>query len=314
MSRQVPLKAMRYKWVNAVQRVGILVASHKEGIEEALKRLVETLERWGINVQLPPEAANLMGRSPSISTDSTDLTVSTPSLQLTDADLLIALGGDGCVLSAARLAAPCGVPVLGVRLGGFGFLTEAELENAEQAIAKVRSGDFWLDERTMLQAHLHRNQTLLWSAIGLNDAVILKSPLSPLPYWEIYVSDELLARYPADGITIATPTGSTAYTLSAGGPILAPDVQALLLVPMYAHTLTLRPLVLPSQATVKVRLLPQRRPVEGEITVDGQIGHPVQPGDWLTVGFAPHKVKIVRFAGSSFFERLRFKLRWGERQ
>lgn len=283
--------------------VSILVAQHKAGVDEALKHLVSLLKSWGVEVRLSKEAAQLLGQT-DFATDE----------QLSETDLLIALGGDGCVLSAARLAAPRGTPVLGIRLGGFGFLAEAELDNAEQALTKVQAGDFWLDERTMLHAQLHRHKALLWSVMGLNDAVILKSPLSPLPYWEVYVSDELLARYPADGITIATPTGSTAYTLSAGGPILAPDVQALLLVPMYAHTLTLRPLVLPSTAMVRVRLLPQRRPVEGEITVDGQIGHPVQPDDWLTISLAPHRVKIVRFAGSSFFERLRQKLRWGERQ
>lgn len=284
-------------------KVGILIALHKTGIENALERLVRVLESWGVKVCLPIEGAELLGRTSSV-----------PLEQLADSDLLIALGGDGCVLSAARLAAPKGTPILGVRVEGFGFLSEVELENTEQALKRIKANDFWLEERRMLQAKLHRKEILLWSDIGLNDAMVIKSHPLPLPYWEVWVNEELLACYPADGVIVSTPTGSTGYALSAGGPVLAPDVQGLLLMPMYAHTLTLRPFVLSPQVTVRIRLLPQRRPVEGEIRVDGLLGHPVLPDDWTTITISPHRVRIVRFKGSSFFERLHQKLRWGERQ
>lgn len=283
--------------------MGLLVALHKPGVSESVKQVVTLLEKLGIEVTMPYEVADLLGRSNAV-----------PVEDLVKTDALIALGGDGCVLSAARLATPHNVPILGIRVGGFGFLAEVELEHVEDALRKFLAGDFWLDERTMLQAELWHGENLVWSAIGLNDAVILKSPVSPLPVWEVFVNDELLARYPADGVAIATPTGSTAYTLSAGGPILAPDVDAFLLMPMYAHTLTLRPLVLSSCARVKVKLLPQRRPVEGEISVDGQVNCQVLPTHHVVVFRAPFKAKIVRFHGSSFYERLRQKLRWGERQ
>ncbi len=286
-----------------MKRVGLLVALHKPGVSESVRQLVALLESLGFEIAMSNEVANLLDR-PNAS----------PINDLTKTDALIALGGDGCVLSAARLAAPHNVPILGVRIGGFGFLAEVELEHVEDAFKKFLAGEFWLDERTMLQAELWHGENLVWSAIGLNDAVILKSPTSPLPLWEVFINDELLARYPADGVAIATPTGSTAYTLSAGGPILAPDVDAFLLMPMYAHTLTLRPLVLSSKAKVTVKLLPQRRPVEGEISVDGQINCQVLPTHHVVIFKAPFKAQIVRFYGSSFYERLRQKLRWGERQ
>lgn len=288
--------------MSPVQRVGLLVALHKAGVEDAVRRLVALLDRWGVEVLMPAEVAALLcGRG------------ATPVEHIADADLIIALGGDGCVLSAARLAAPRSTPILGIRLGGFGFLAEAEVQEMDDALQRVRDGNFMLDERLMLQVTLHAAGTE-WSAIGLNDAVLLKAPIAPLPVWEVWVNDELLARYPADGVAIATPTGSTAYTLSAGGPILAPDVEALLLMPMYAHTLTLRPLVLSAHACVQVQLLPQRRFVAGEIAVDGQATHPLAPGDRVTVGAAPFRAKIVRLDKASFFARLRQKLRWGERQ
>ncbi len=283
--------------------MGLLVALHKPGVTESARQVVSSLESLGVEVVMTSEVANLLNR-PNAS----------PVEELPKTDTLIALGGDGCVLSAARLAAPHNVPILGVRIGGFGFLAEVELEHIEDAFRKLLEGEFWLDERAMLQAELWHGENLVWSAIGLNDAVILKSPTSPLPVWEVFVNDELLARYPADGVAIATPTGSTAYTLSAGGPILAPDVDALLLMPMYAHTLTVRPLVLSSGVKVKVKLLPQRRPVEGEISVDGQVNCQVLPTHHVVVFKAPFKARIVRFHGSSFYERLRQKLKWGERQ
>lgn len=286
-----------------MKRVGLLVALHKPGVSESVRQLVALLESLGFEIAMPNEVANLLERPNAL-----------PMEDLTKTDALIALGGDGCVLSAARLAAPHNIPILGVRIGGFGFLAEVELEHVEDAFKKLLAGEFWLDERTMLQADLWNGENLIWSAIGLNDAVILKSPTSPLPLWEVFINDELLARYPADGVAIATPTGSTAYTLSAGGPILAPDVDAFLLMPMYAHTLTLRPLVLSSKAKVTVKLLPQRRPVEGEISVDGQINCQVLPTHHVVISKAPFKAQIVRFYGSSFYERLRQKLRWGERQ
>ncbi|MCS7186980.1 MAG: NAD(+)/NADH kinase [Armatimonadetes bacterium] len=283
--------------------MGLLVALHKPGVSESVRQLVALLEGLGIEVVMTAEVANLLDRQNA-----------TPVEELAKTDTLIALGGDGCVLSAARLAAPHNVPILGVRIGGFGFLAEVELDHLEDAFKKFISGEFYLDERMMLQAELWHGENLVWSAIGLNDAVILKSPVSPLPLWEVFVNDELLARYPADGVAIATPTGSTAYTLSAGGPVLAPDVDSFLLMPMYAHTLTLRPLVLPSKAKVTVKLLPQRRPVEGEISVDGQVNCQVLPTHHVLIFRAPFKAQIVRFYGSSFYERLRQKLRWGERQ
>lgn len=287
----------------ALRRVGLLVALHKAGVSEAIKQLVALLEISSVEVVMPKEVAELLGRSDFV-----------PVEELANVDIIIALGGDGCILSAARIAAPKDVPILGIRIRGFGFLAEVELEHVDDALNKLFANDFWLDERAMLQVELWHGDTLIWSAVGLNDAVILKSPNSPLPVWEVFVDGDFLARYPADGVAVATPTGSTAYTLSAGGPILAFDVDAFLLMPMYAHTLMLRPLVFPSRAKVTVQLLPQRRPVEGKVSVDGQVSHQVLPNHRLSIFKAPMKARIVRFHRSSFYERLRQKLHWGERQ
>ncbi|MCS7223702.1 MAG: NAD(+)/NADH kinase [Armatimonadetes bacterium] len=285
-----------------MRRVAVVAALHKAGIEEALRDLTENLERLGREVFLSTEAAELLGSSSGYD-----------PLPLDQIDLIIALGGDGSVLSAARMAAPYHIPVLGIRLGGFGFLTEAERDDAAQALSAVANGDFWIEERTLLSGSVWRSEQVLFQGLALNDVLAIKSVEAPLPQWEVCLNDHFVCRYPSDGVLVATPTGSTAYSLSLGGPILAPDVPALLLLPLAPHSLTIRPLVLSDQSRVSITLLPQRRIVDGEISLDGQLRYPIVANDRIEVAVALEKARIVRCKKTSFYERLRQKLRWGER-
>ncbi len=286
-----------------MRQVTIIAALHKAGIEQALKDLVGRLEGFGLNVILPRPAAELIGR------DGFD-----EPIPIEGSDLVIALGGDGSVLSAARIAAPLHIPVLGIRMGGFGFLTEAERDEAPEALERVLKGDYWLEERSLLSASVYQGGQPVTVGLALNDVLVVKSVEAPLPQWEVRLDGTLLTLYPADGLLLSTPTGSTAYSLSIGGPILAPDLPGFVLCPFAPHSLTLRPLVLAEKAKVSIRLLPQRRRVVGEVCLDGQVRHDIIADDQVDVSIAPQKARIVRYRQISFYDRLRQKLRWGDRQ
>ncbi|MBI3767770.1 MAG: NAD(+)/NADH kinase [Deltaproteobacteria bacterium] len=228
-----------------------------------------------------------------------------------DADLLIALGGDGTLLSVARLVADRELRVLGVNLGGLGFLTEVSTDEALPAIDRVFAGAFQLDRRTTLAVRVRRGGAIVAASQVLNDAVINKSALARIIDLRTSVDGEYLCVYKADGLIVATPTGSTAYSLSAGGPVVSPRVGVTLLSPICPHTLTQRPLVVSESALVEVELHAPDQDVV--LTLDGQEGIALVDGDVVEIAKSPHAVALVRTGGRGFLSVLREKLHWGER-
>ncbi|MFZ5453282.1 MAG: NAD(+)/NADH kinase [Thermodesulfobacteriota bacterium] len=227
-----------------------------------------------------------------------------------DIEFIVVMGGDGTLLSVARRYGQRGIPILGVNVGGLGFLTEVSLEELYPALEQILDGRFEVEERMMLSATIFREGQRFWEETVLNDAVINKGALARIVELTAWIDGEYLTTYRADGLIISTPTGSTAYTLSAGGPIVYPTLRHVLLLPICPHTLSNRPIILPETVTVAVTLDPKAEDVY--LTVDGQVGQALQPGDRVEVRRAPHHLKLIKSPRRSHFEILRAKLGWGE--
>jgi NAD+ kinase len=226
------------------------------------------------------------------------------------ADVLLTLGGDGTLLRGARLLAGRPVPILGLNLGRLGFLTATAGVELEPALRRLSAGDYHVEQRMALEvlaldeAGVERRRLR-----GLNDAVLHKGGFARVLGLMVYADDEPVARFSADGIVISTPTGSTGYSLSAGGPVVVPTLDSIIVTPISAHTLALRPLVLPPATELRVQATDG--PEQLLVTVDGQSGTTFAPGETLVVRRAERPVPIVRFRGTSFFARLSHKLAWG---
>jgi NAD+ kinase len=232
----------------------------------------------------------------------------------TAVDMVLVLGGDGTLLSMADRIGEAGtrVPVMGVNFGSLGFLTEVTLAEMYEALEAALDGRGFIEERLMLRSTTIRGGQVFNEAIALNDAVINKTARSRLIDLSVSVGDEFVTRVKADGLIIASPTGSTAYNLAAGGPIVYPSVDALVLTPIAPHTLTDRPVVIPATFTVRVQPNMGDRD-EVFVTFDGQNGFELQAGDEVLVARAPQPLRLVKPSTRSYFEVLRTKLKWGER-
>ncbi len=224
-------------------------------------------------------------------------------------DCLVVLGGDGTLLSTARMFAPSPVPLLGVNLGKLGFLTEIEIPDLFEGLERLINGQYNIDERMMLSTKLVRDGAPLEEFNSLNDTVLTKGVLARMITISVYVDDTYIDTYLADGIILSTPTGSTAYSLSAGGPIVSPNVNAVILTPICPHTLYARSIVLPEDGVVRIV-------VEGEhsetmLTIDGQYGYTLQPGDEIIVKKSDFVTRLVRLSGRNFYDVLHKKLKGG---
>lgn len=270
---------------HAMRRIGIVAKRYHEAASAAAERLARWLE--------PQRIATV--RDPA-----------TPE----GLDLVVVLGGDGTLLAAARLVAGTGIPVLGVNLGSLGFLTEVTLDELPQALERIVAGDFRVSERMMLGARVVRGGATLSEHRVLNDVVLAKSALARLVELSVAVDGCRITRFRGDGLIVATPTGSTAYSLSAGGPIVHPEDRSILLTPIAPHTLTLRPLVVPDHVAVSVTLA--RGDADVVLTLDGQLGFPLEPADVVEVRRSEARVSLVQSPFRSYFEVLRTKLKWGE--
>jgi NAD+ kinase len=222
-------------------------------------------------------------------------------------DIVAAFGGDGTFLYASRLVAASGVPIIGINLGSLGFLTEVKVEEMRIALDRVLSGDYSLENRMLLEVEVMRAGRLEGHYLALNDAVINKGALARIIELEVTVNDDLVTLARADGLIISSPTGSTAYSLSAGGPILYPTLEAFLITPICPHMLTNRPVVVPDNASVAICL---RHGRDVMLTVDGQVGVPLQSMDVLKVRRAAPVIRLVQATGTTFFHLLREKLKW----
>ena len=284
-----------------IRKIGILTKPEQPEVARVASELVDWCRERGIDVSLPLELARQVDRQECGVSD--EKMASGP-------ELLVVIGGDGTLLAAARLLGGRPVPILAINHGGLGFLTEVMLPELYPELEKVLAGEYATDRRVMLDARLLRGSDVVAAQRALNDVVLNKGTLARIVELEIHVNDQHVTTFRADGLIIATPTGSTAYNLSAGGPIVHPDMSAMLVTPICSHTLTNRPLVLPGRARVTVRL--KSASDEGVyMTVDGQIGVEMEAGDRLEVGPSSEEVLLVAPEGKNYFDVLRDKLKWG---
>jgi NAD+ kinase len=226
------------------------------------------------------------------------------------AALCLVLGGDGTLLYAARRVGLRGTPILGINLGSLGFLTAHPVSGAREAVESFLAGSLVKDERSMLEAELWRQGSLLARQTLLNDAVVAKGALARIMDMHLRVGDQDAGPIKADGLIVATPTGSTAYSLSAGGPILHPSLEAVVISPICPHTLTLRPSVVPSSHTISITLEDAE---DAHLTLDGQVGHRLLPGDVVRLHPAQARIALLQRPGMDFFALLQQKLHWGDR-
>jgi len=231
-------------------------------------------------------------------------------------DLVVVLGGDGTLLSAARITAAVDVPLLGVNLGSLGFLTEVPLQSLYSMLEAIAQGRAAVEHRSLMQVQLLRGdpvrgETVRGSYLVFNDAVVNKTALARLNTYDLYVDKAFVSSYRADGMIVATPTGSTAYSLSAGGPVLMPTVSAFVITPVAPHSLTHRPLVVPD--SVEIEILLRSEEEVAYLSLDGQPGLDLRDGDRVRCHRSEHQVSLFR-TGTDFFHLLRTKLKWGERQ
>jgi len=227
------------------------------------------------------------------------------------AELIVVLGGDGTLLAIARLIGERETPILGINLGGLGFLTVITRDELYPTLERVLAGDFQTERRVQIAAEMVRADEVIASFLALNDAVLNKGAIARILDFEVYVDGKFVANYKSDGLIVSTPTGSTAYSLAAGGPVVAPSVQAFIITPICGHTLTHRPIVLSDSVKIEVVVKSQRE--SSYLTVDGQVGIAARSEDIVRMKKASSWVELVQPAQTNYFEILRKKLKWGER-
>ncbi|NVD06035.1 NAD(+) kinase [Vibrio sp. JPW-9-11-11] len=228
------------------------------------------------------------------------------------ADLAIVVGGDGNMLGAARVLSRFDISVIGVNRGNLGFLTDLNPEDFQQALSSVLAGDFIEEERFLLEAEVHRHGQVKSHNAALNEAVLHPGQVAHMIEFEVYIDESFAFSLRADGLIVATPTGSTAYSLSGGGPILSPSLNAISLVPMFPHTLSSRPLVVDSKRHIKLIVSPDNRGTQ-EVSCDGQVSLPVSPGDEVHIYQSPNVLKLIHPKDYSYYHVLRNKLGWSSK-
>jgi len=277
---------------------GLVVNLNKKGVFELVGQIAHWLEEKGCSVLIADAIARLL--------DLARLGVSEEQLY-DQAECVLVFGGDGTMLWTARRVVRTGTPIIGINLGHLGFLTEIDVPEVLPALEKLLEGQYHVEERMMLEAQVHRQGNVIVKLVGLNDAVITNSSIARLIQLDTFVNDEFVNRYFADGMIIASPTGSTAYSLSAGGPLVTPDHDLILLTPVCSHSLWARPIVITPESVIKVVLVSDRG--EGMLTMDGQHGYILRQSDQVVVRRSEQKAKFLRLIGRNFFEVLRKKLK-----
>jgi NAD+ kinase len=271
----------------------------KTGARPLISRVARELERAGRSVFVDNSTAPLVGKDIEAFPDVRSLAA--------EVDLLIVFGGDGTMLGAARSLAGARTPILGVNIGGLGFLTAVGGDQISNELTHLWEGEFRIEERSLLQCNGESRDTSI-SQLALNDFVVSRGATSRLIELEVTVNNEPLTNYRCDGLIIGSPTGSTAYSLAAGGAILTPDTDALIITPICPHTLSNRSVILSGDSLVRVKVL--TKTLEIFLTADGQVQVPVVAGNQVEIRNSTKKIRLVRVAGSSFFKTLRQKLHW----
>jgi NAD+ kinase len=284
-----------------VRTIGIFSRPRRADISDVVRPLLEWLAKREIRAIYDTEtAASLPDDASGRSREQLAL----------ESDLLLVLGGDGTLLAAAREAAPRGIPILPINLGSLGFLTSFRIDELYPALKETLAGHLAASERVMLTASLLRDGQVIDSQRVLNEAVVTKGALARMIEIELWIEEDFVCRYRADGLIVATPTGSTAYSLSAGGPIVHPAVESIIVTPICPHTMSDRPLVIGDGCNVEMRL---RGPAESVyLTLDGQKGLLMESEDRVTISRAAERLKLIQPHRKSYYEILRNKLKWGE--
>ncbi|KKM11766.1 inorganic polyphosphate kinase [Clostridiales bacterium PH28_bin88] len=286
-----------------MQRIGLIINLEKPQAVEVTRELLAWFENRRVTVKMPHHNARALGKE-ELGLDEGEV----PG----QVEVILVLGGDGTLLHAARAVAPNGTPLLGINMGQLGFLTEIEQPDVFAGMEKLMAGQYRIEQRMMLEATIRRGGDVADRFLALNDVVITKGGFSRMINLETYVGRDLIATYPADGLIVSSSTGSTAYSLSAGGPIVSPDVQVMILTPICPHTLNARPVVISPRQRVRVVLRSEF--TEAMLTVDGQDGVKLQRDDEISVVRASYSTRLVRLKGGrNFYEVMREKLREGGR-
>lgn len=285
-----------------VKKVGIISKPRKAEVREVVLPLLDWLRERSIEVCIDKETGSIL--------ESHDKCVTRNEMP-TQVDLIVVLGGDGTLLAAARALNRKPVPILAVNLGGLGFLTVITREELYPTLETVLGGDYRSERRVQIEGELIRADEIISSFLALNDVVVNKGAIARILDFEVLVDGRFISTFKSDGLIISTPTGSTAYSLAAGGPIVTPAVAAFVMTPICAHTLTNRPVVLPDTATVEIIVKTQRE--AAYLTVDGQMGITAHSEDIVRMKKASSTVEIIQPPTRDYFEILREKLKWGER-
>jgi NAD+ kinase len=290
-----------------VRRVGVLVKPHHPEAVRSICRLLEWLTPRGITLVVGPRP---LAEREEIETE-TGCAVETLELDelAASVDMIVVLGGDGTMIATARLLDNRDVPVVGINYGSLGYLTEVRVEEMTDALAAILEGNYHLDRRVMLAAELHRGEEKLLRNRVLNDVVISKSALARIIEIETWFDGQFVNCFRADGLIVSTPTGSTAYNLSAGGPVVYPSMNAIVVTPICPHTLSNRPLVLPDDA--EIELILKTPDEEVALTLDGQVGYRMQVGDRILISKSRTTFNLMQPVNRNYFEVLRGKLKWG---
>ena len=285
----------------SIQTIGIISRPRRSNLDVVVPPLLKWLQAHGVETFYDVETAGSLPHEPKGKTRQ----------QVADSSqLLLVLGGDGTLLAAARLAAPRGIPILPINMGSLGFLTSFTLDELYPALEDALAGRFSVSERVMLHVELERAGKIVESQNVLNEAVINKGALARMIELELSIDAEFVCRYRADGLIVASPTGSTAYSISAGGPIVHPAVESFVITPICAHMLTDRPLVVRDSSSIDMKLTGNTESVF--LTLDGQRGIPLQATDGVRISRAKERLMLIQPAKKSYFEILRNKLKWGE--
>ncbi len=290
---------------SSIRRVGIIVKPHQPEALQTVCGAVEWLAQRGIAL-----AGTADLERERIEHQTGCAVESFPPDQIAaNVDLMIVLGGDGTMIATARMLGDCEVPVLGVNYGGLGYLAEFRIEELYTALESILAGNYRVDTRVMLAVELLRGAEEVTRNRVLNDVVINKSALARIIEIEAYLNDQFVNSFRADGLIVSTPTGSTAYNLSAGGPVIYPSMNAIVITPICPFTLSNRPIVVPDDAEIELCLKTEEEDVS--LTLDGQVGFPLQCQDRVRIRKSRATFKLVQPMNRNYFEVLRDKLRWG---
>jgi len=289
----------------AIKRIGVVVKPHQPEALETLCRLTEWLTARGIAL-----VGGLAVDRERIEHETGCVIEVIPEEELPQkVDLILVLGGDGTMIATARMLGDCEVPVIGVNYGGLGYLAEFRIEELFTALESILAGDYKLEKRVMLAVELRRGEESVTRNRVLNDVVMNKSALARIIQIETYLNDQFVNSFRADGLIVSTPTGSTAYNLSAGGPIIFPTMNTVVITPICPFTLSNRPIVVPDDSVIEVRLMTEKEDVA--LTLDGQVGFPIQAHDRVIIRKSKTTFNLVQPKNRNYFDLLRDKLRWG---